>query len=314
MLYYSVTAAVLIGLVSLLLVYTLKRLELPSYRVVVTTGIGSVAVSMLFPAIYKLVSSSITVAGGSIPIISALSIAAVVSLVLIFIISVTVSIIIPDSAFEMFISKFRSKSEDTAQMSSDEQGVLYEPMQGDGNYLKDIFDNAMIEKQKETANFGENGTKVENNLEKSVDSEENTDKMGIDTFEQDAVQLDSLLELGLEEEAVASVNDLDGIVFVTDTGSELQADDLTIEDCIDEAFRLKQSGDFEGAIINFMYALDRKPPKDLVFWIVLDVCVLYRELKQVELAKDILTAYMDNYGELMPAAVRIEIENNLQYN
>lgn len=95
------------------------------------------------------------------------------------------------------------------------------------------------------------------------------------------------------------------------TDPQIATDNLTMDQCINEAFRLKESGDREGAILYFIYALDRKPRKALIFWIVLDVCVLYKELNQVDLAKDILTAYMENYRDFMPAAVREEIESNL---
>lgn len=82
-------------------------------------------------------------------------------------------------------------------------------------------------------------------------------------------------------------------------------------DCIDEAFKLKEAGDREGAILNYLYALDQQPDDDMVFWLILDICVLYKELGQVELAKDILEGYVDKYGHVMEEAVRIEIEKNL---
>ena len=95
------------------------------------------------------------------------------------------------------------------------------------------------------ANIEENKPADENNFEKAVDSTENIDKMGIENT-------------------------------LHDSGS------LTIEECIEEAFRLKALGDFEGAIIYHMYALDKKPEKDLTFWIVLDICVMYKSLGQRE--------------------------------
>lgn len=86
----------------------------------------------------------------------------------------------------------------------------------------------------------------------------------------------------------------------------------TVDEIIDEAFDLKGKGDFEGAILNFFYALDNEPSNDIVFWIVLDICVLYKQLGQVELAKEVLESYVSHYGELMDKAVRYEIELNLQ--
>jgi hypothetical protein len=80
---------------------------------------------------------------------------------------------------------------------------------------------------------------------------------------------------------------------------------------VDEAFRLKELGDLEGAILYYMYALDRKPVKDLVFWIVLDICVLYKSLGQIDFAHEILSSYVGDYSDMMEVSVREEIERNL---
>ncbi len=124
------------------------------------------------------------------------------------------------------------------------------------------------------ANIGENAAVVENNLEISVDSNENIDKMGIEN-----------------------------IVHNRNT--------LTIEDCINEAFRLKGEGDFESAILHHMYALDKKPNKELTFWIILDICVMYKSLGQQELSLDILNSYYEAYGDAMDISVKEEIRKNL---
>jgi hypothetical protein len=132
----------------------------------------------------------------------------------------------------------------------------------------------IFENTSESTNNAENMAKIENNLEISVDSSENIDKMGIENIEQE---------------------------------SEI----LTIDECIEEAFRLKQQGDAEGAILYYMYALDKKPCKQLSFWIVLDICVIYKTLGQYELAFEILNCYYDVFGDIMDGSVREEIENNL---
>jgi hypothetical protein len=86
---------------------------------------------------------------------------------------------------------------------------------------------------------------------------------------------------------------------------------LTIEDCINEAFRLKGAGDFESAILHHMYALDKRPSKELTFWIILDICVMYKSLGQQELALDILNSYYETYGDTMDISVKEEIRKNL---
>jgi tetratricopeptide (TPR) repeat protein len=87
--------------------------------------------------------------------------------------------------------------------------------------------------------------------------------------------------------------------------------ELNINECIDEAFRLKEQGDFEGAILYYMYALDKNPDKGLTFWIVLDVCTMYKFLGQVELSRGILEEYLRNYSEIMDKSLIAEIKKNL---
>jgi tetratricopeptide (TPR) repeat protein len=86
---------------------------------------------------------------------------------------------------------------------------------------------------------------------------------------------------------------------------------LSVDDCINEAFRLKERGDSEGAILYYMYALDKNPDKDLTFWIILDICVLYKSLGQAELARDILESIIAGYGNVLDVSVKAEIERNL---
>jgi hypothetical protein len=142
------------------------------------------------------------------------------------------------------------------------------------NYLEQIYDNMMHDKGEEASNNVEYVHEDENNLEKSVDSTENIDKMGIENEVQ-------------------------------------ESENLTIDECIEKAFRLKEQEDGEGAILYYMYALDKKPQKELVFSIVLDICVIYKTLGQGELAYEILNSYNDAFGDIMDDSVRKEIEYNL---
>lgn len=93
--------------------------------------------------------------------------------------------------------------------------------------------------------------------------------------------------------------------------SHIEPETKGFEHFIDNAFRFKEQGNFEESIQNYMYALEQKPDKDLVFWIVLDMCVLYKNIGQAELAKDILESYITSYGDIMDEAVKSEIEKNL---
>ena len=87
---------------------------------------------------------------------------------------------------------------------------------------------------------------------------------------------------------------------------------IAIDEIIEEGFKLKEKGDYEGAIINFLYALDRRPADDLARWIVLDICVMYKQLGQVELAREVLDSYLKEYEIEMDEALKSEIELNLK--
>ena len=207
-------------------------------------------------------------------------------------------------------------------------------------------------------NINENGLE-ENMLEKSVDSEQNIDTMGIENLNygvehifdnaenspentpettnsdeklssstQDfdvAVNLTAVLEQlspvnehsFAEEKAFASYEEavpgFDSTNSTNTADSYLYEDineSLTIDDCINKAFELKTNGDLEGSILYYMYALDKQPDKHLVFWIVLDICSLYKNLGQVDMAREILNGYAQTYGEIIDSTVKCEIEKS----
>lgn len=142
------------------------------------------------------------------------------------------------------------------------------------NYLEQIYDTMSNENSSETEDYAENSINEADNSEISVDRSEITDKISIDNYMQDS-------------------------------------EDLSLRDCIDKACDLRDNGDAEAAAQYFMYALDRKPDKDLTFWIVLDICVLYKSLGQRGLAEEILNSYYDNFSDIMDVSVKEEILLNI---
>lgn len=142
------------------------------------------------------------------------------------------------------------------------------------NYIEQIYNIMSDKNSSETENYGENSTEEADNTEISVDMSGNTDKISIDNYMQDSEK-------------------------------------LTLDDCINMAFDFRDKGELEAAAQYFMYALDRKPDKDLTFWIVLDICVLYKSLGQRKLAEEILNSYYDSFGDIMDESVKEEILLNI---
>lgn len=120
----------------------------------------------------------------------------------------------------------------------------------------------------------------EENTEKNVDTSDIIDKMGLDTIS------DSI---------------------------DLSSDQLSIDEVIDRAFLFKQEGRELEAASLFIDALDMKPDTEVAFWIVLDICVIYKKFGQSELAADILQAYMNEYNDLMSDEVKEQILQSLYF-
>ncbi|MCX7748181.1 MAG: hypothetical protein N2645_15045 [Clostridia bacterium] len=130
-------------------------------------------------------------------------------------------------------------------------------------------------------------------------------------LENEYMNCDEAAEIEKLETAVQEL----GVEDTAEQNEDVELSDVRVQDAdfyINEAFALKESGKYDEAIISYMYALDQKPDDNLVFWVILDICVLYKQLGQVEFAKEILNSYVTSFGSVMDAAVKQEIEKNLQ--
>jgi hypothetical protein len=135
-------------------------------------------------------------------------------------------------------------------------------------------------------------------------TEEEMETSELDGDEIEENLIDSSLTIHISDETNAdTIND----ALVDNTLEEVNAVDRLIE----EAFLLKASGDLEGAITNYMYALEHDIEDQVVFWLVLDICVLYKQLGKSDLAKDILESYVTDYGSIMNEDVKAQIISSL---
>ncbi len=274
-----VCAIVISGAIMLLVYYRTKVLDV---KTLVFITFASLVSAFSLPLIFKMISSYRDTALKSSALVFVMLAAFVTFMILVLILSLLISYLVPKigarfKKFGTLTVDAGSIEKDTTDTKEEAQTNAFSDTQQEDNYLEQIFTNYVGNNQNLLEISTDEGEKIAedvNNLEKSVDSTEIIDKMGIENN-------------------------------MHDVGS------LTIEECIEEAFRLKEEGDSEGAIIYCMYALDKKPPKELTFWIVLDICVMYKALGQHELALDILNSYYDIYGEIMDASVKEEIEKNL---
>lgn len=79
------------------------------------------------------------------------------------------------------------------------------------------------------------------------------------------------------------------------------------------AFDCKVKGQREQAIQHYTKALEHSSLQgDMVYWIVLDICTLYKQLGLNELACSILNGIAERFGDVISPAIRKEIFNNLK--
>lgn len=304
---YYVNVAAIVILSSLLLIYLLKRNNILNTRIVMAVAASSIVISVLFPFVFISFYDNMDgfAAAGS-KMVLALLATFLVHITLILFFTILISFIITDD-FDKKIRKLfgtsrtKHKGIDVEKLVQREETAAaseHDRISDSGNEPAENLTSVEPEKLvtetegAQTAAITAEELPAENISEKLVDSEQNIDKMGLDII------------------AYTEQNEAESVEVPANEGEVI---DLSLEACIDEAFRLKETGDSEGAILYYMYALDRNPENKLVFWIILDICVLYKTLGQQELAKEILESYASAFSAVMDDVVRLEIEKNLQY-
>jgi predicted negative regulator of RcsB-dependent stress response len=79
-----------------------------------------------------------------------------------------------------------------------------------------------------------------------------------------------------------------------------------------KAFESKASGRREEAIKYYTKALQTEKNSEMLFWIVLDICALYKQLGLNDLAGIILDGIVSEYGAIIKPGIKAEIMNNLK--
>ncbi|MCX7842897.1 MAG: tetratricopeptide repeat protein [Clostridia bacterium] len=253
------------------LAYCLRKTGLLNLYTLAAVTFSSIAVCVVFPYSWVMVER----AGKAFPLMKVFLpvIMIVVYLTLLILFTVLVSIIVPEK-------KAISINKILAGRLTKNDDIL---PQKNSAYVVENKDDA------------EAGGKII--FEKSVDSKQNIDTMCIES------------NIAENESIVETLEDAPDTVPLQISNSVVDQPD--IECYIDRAFNLKSGGKLQEAVQCYMDALEQSPDKDLVFWIVLDICVIYKTLGQTELAREILDSYITVYGDIMEASVKDEILRNL---
>ncbi len=91
-----------------------------------------------------------------------------------------------------------------------------------------------------------------------------------------------------------------------------EADTVSAGSLVSKAFESKGIGKKEEAIEYYMEALVHEPENEMIFWIVLDVCTLYKQLGLNDLAGSILEGIVSQYGSIIQPDMKEEIMKNLK--
>ncbi len=99
---------------------------------------------------------------------------------------------------------------------------------------------------------------------------------------------------------------------IDSSADNLHIKQLDLSSCILKAMDYKNAGRKSEAIECYMTALEKSPKREMVFWIVLDICALYKQLGLSILAQSILDGLAVQFDGAIAPEVRAEIMNNLK--
>ncbi len=88
--------------------------------------------------------------------------------------------------------------------------------------------------------------------------------------------------------------------------------ETNVQSLVVKAFESKDKGRRAEAVEYYMKALQHNPDREMLFWIVLDVCTLYKQLGLAALAQSILEGIVEKYEAVIKPEIKEEIIKNLK--
>ncbi len=96
------------------------------------------------------------------------------------------------------------------------------------------------------------------------------------------------------------------------TEDDISNTEANVQSLVVKAFEYKDKGRRAEAVEYYMKALQHNPDKEMLFWIVLDVCALYKQLGLASLAQSILEGIVEEYEAVIKPEIKEEIIKNLK--
>lgn len=279
---YSIIAAATILITALLAFYYLYKSKELDLGILMSVSIGAVILGITFNPTYNTVfgyMERFNNINRDVEFLFFIAIASIFFLILVFTISILVSVFVPD------------------RLSSIDCSIAIERFFGwTKSYLKPEISENSIPEVTEADELSEDSLVEEDNV-LSEDSLVEEDDESISISEV-AVTVESIiLEAPTQQDTPESthtpVNEAEILVL--------------------KAFDYKVKGQKEQAVQYYTKALNYNSlNSDMVFWIVLDICTLYKELGLNELAFNILDSVAQRYGSVLKPEIRTQIINNLK--
>ncbi len=194
----------------------------------------------------------------------------------------------------------------------------------------DVVNDFNASEQADNFEIGSTGADEDNVTETDMAGShaEETDDSSLQIAEQietlTAAAVDIVSHEELIDEIKLSDNDgsesdrIEDIYDITiDTVSQLETEktgevEITAWSLVEKAFESKDRGRKDQALEYYLQALSHGPDKEMIFWIVLDVCALYKQLGLTELAQSILEGIVEKYGSVIRPDIKEEIIKNLK--
>lgn len=293
---YGVSVAITVILTSLTAYYLLYRARELNLGILLSIAAGTIVLGCSFNPAFKLIlgllSERISI-NTPIALIASLLVVLFIFLLTICVLSLIISIAIPKN------------------FSSIDCGVYIDQFFGNikncsaGFFNKQAIYTRSVDTIKESG--ADNTYDLDFKMKKPVDTNQIIDTMGIEKNEKDQLYIDKAV---FDEESVylEQHDDIASKPVTVESGMT----ESTVQSLVAKAFENKAAGKKDLAVECYMQALEHEPDKEMIFWIVLDVCTLYKELGLQELAKNILEAIVLRYDTAIKPEIKEGIISNLQ--
>lgn len=312
--YYGISTLIIIvtSLVAFYLLYKAKELNLGIlFSILLSSIILGVTFHPVFKTVMVLLKDSIYIDKSLAFIVSVLAVL-VMFLIFILIISLIVSLIIPNkfisidccAVIDMTIAKFKyNKVENILEKSVDTEQKID---------TMGIEKNQEVISSKNIHNFTSDEDKVVlNSLDENVMGELIADS---EVPEEKTVEINAV-ETQVPEQEILEISILESKSQIPAPEAKLnKSSTMDVSDAkalVLKALQKKSDNKKEEAIECYMKALQLQPDSEMILWIVLDVCALYKQLGLNELAISILNSLASQFGTVIKPEVKKKIMNCL---